>query len=193
MADYNSKVVLSDGTTLIDLTADTVQADKLLSGYTAHGRDGAPITGSCTFDADTTDANAIASEILATKTAYVNGVKLTGIMPNNGGTGGTIDNVTTPFTIPQGYSDGSAEVSIDQTEVAKLQNTDNIRSGVTILGVTGTYEGEEQPTQAKSVDPTFQAQTVLPDTGYLLNQVNVSAISVVYTENIAGGYTVTIG
>lgn len=32
-------------TTLIDLTGDTVTADKLLSGYTAHGADGEAITG----------------------------------------------------------------------------------------------------------------------------------------------------
>ena len=33
------------GTTLIDLSADTVTADALLSGFTAHGADGEPITG----------------------------------------------------------------------------------------------------------------------------------------------------
>ena len=32
-------------TTLIDLTSDTVTAEKLLSGYTAHGADGEQITG----------------------------------------------------------------------------------------------------------------------------------------------------
>lgn len=32
-------------TTLIDLTGDTVTADKLLAGYTAHGADGEAITG----------------------------------------------------------------------------------------------------------------------------------------------------
>lgn len=35
-------------TTLIDLTADTVTADKLLQGYTAHDRTGAVITGTAT-------------------------------------------------------------------------------------------------------------------------------------------------
>lgn len=33
------------GSTLIDLTADTVTADSLLSGFTAHGADGEPIIG----------------------------------------------------------------------------------------------------------------------------------------------------
>lgn len=32
-------------TTLIDLTSDTVTADKLMQGYTAHDRTGALITG----------------------------------------------------------------------------------------------------------------------------------------------------
>lgn len=41
---YNSKVIFN-GDVLIDLTADTVTADKLLKGITAHGKDGAPITG----------------------------------------------------------------------------------------------------------------------------------------------------
>lgn len=81
---YNSKIVLSSGEVLMDLTQDTVVAAKLLKGFTAHGKDGAPITGSCEFDADTGDATAGAAEILTGKTAYVTGSKVTGTMPNNG-------------------------------------------------------------------------------------------------------------
>lgn len=43
---YVNKVQLADGTTLMDISADTVTADKLLPGYTAHRADGSPITGS---------------------------------------------------------------------------------------------------------------------------------------------------
>ena len=39
-----NKVVYGDQV-LIDLTGDTVTADKLLSGFTAHGKDGSPIEG----------------------------------------------------------------------------------------------------------------------------------------------------
>lgn len=39
-----SKIVYGNQT-LIDLTADTVTADRLWSGYTAHGADGEPIVG----------------------------------------------------------------------------------------------------------------------------------------------------
>ena len=33
------------GSTLIDLTSDTITADKLYKGYTAHAADGSAITG----------------------------------------------------------------------------------------------------------------------------------------------------
>ena len=79
----NSKIIYN-GKVLIDLTQDTIKADKLLKGYTAHGADGEVVTGACTFDADTQDANAADSEILLGKTAYVKGTKKTGTMPNNG-------------------------------------------------------------------------------------------------------------
>lgn len=76
--------VVYGGKTLIDLTGDTVTADKLLSGITAHGKDGELVTGACTFDVDSNDATAAVAEILKGKTAYARGVMLTGTMPNNG-------------------------------------------------------------------------------------------------------------
>ena len=55
----------------------------------------------------TTDANATAANILDDKTAYVNGVKVTGTMANNGATGAEIDGLTvTSYTIPAGYTSG---------------------------------------------------------------------------------------
>lgn len=187
-----SKVVYG-GNTLIDLTGDTVKPDKVLTGYTAHGADGEPIVGSCPFDADTKDATAADSEILAGKSAYVKGSKKTGTMKNNGAVAGSITTVAGVYTIPQGYHDGSGKVKIDATEQAKLIAA-NIRKGITVLGVTGTMSGTEgAKPQAKNVTPKTEAQTIIPDKEYnYLSQVVVAAIPYAESENTAGGTTVTI-
>lgn len=191
---YNSKIVLSTGEVLLDLTGDSVAPDKLAKGVTAHDKTGAPIVGTNTNDVDTSEATATAAEILAGKTAGVNGQIITGTMPNNGGSVLDIADADTPVTIPQGYQDGSGKAQISETEKAKLL-PNNIREGVSILGVVGTMSGSEgMKPQAKSVTPTFAAQEILPDEGYnCLIQVNVAAIPVTYTDNAAGGQTVTIG
>ena len=190
--EYVNKVIYG-GNTLIDLTNDTVTADKILSGFTAHAASGAPITGSCTYDGDTSDATATVAEILASKTAYKNGSKLTGTMPNRGAVTGTISTLDGTYTIQNGYHDGSGTVGIDATEKAKIVAS-NIREGVEILGVTGTMSGSEDVrAQSKSVTPTVSGVTVTPDTGYnYLTQVTVAAIPYTETDNAAGGKTVTI-
>ena len=186
--------VVYGGNTLIDLTGDTVTADKILTGFTAHGKDGEAITGACTFDVDSNDATAAVAEILIGKTAYARGSKLTGTMKNNGAVTGTIATKAGTYTIPQGYHDGSGTVSIDSTEQAKIV-ANNIREGVTILGITGTMSGSEGvKAQAKTVTPSSAAQTILPDDGYThLSQVTVDPIPYAESDNSAGGKTVTIG
>lgn len=190
---YNNKVVLASGEVLIDLTADTAVQNKVLSGYTFHDASGAPVTGNCAFDVDSSGATATQAEVLATKTFAKNGSVLTGTMPNNGGVTGTISTKAGQYTIPLGYHDGSGKVGISSTEQAKII-ADNIKAGVQILGVTGTYSGEAIAVTTASVNPTFTAQTVLPPSGYdYLSQVDVAAIAVTKTQNAQGGYTVTIG
>ena len=73
---YNSKIVFY-GETLMDLTEDTIDAASLLKGKTAHDKSGAPITGTCEYDSNTTDATATAAEILSGKTAYGGKQKIT--------------------------------------------------------------------------------------------------------------------
>ena len=188
---YINKLVVGNETKF-DLTADTIAADKLLKDITAHDKSGAPITGTCTYDADTQDATAAVAEILEGKTAYARGAKLTGTMPNKGAVSGTIA-TKDAYTIPMGFHDGSGTVSIDATELAKIIPA-NIKSGVSILGETGTYGGEAAKVQTKSVTPTMSVQTVLPDEGFdYLSQVSVAAIPVTYSDNAAGGQTCTIG
>ena len=191
--EYVSKVVLSNGTTLMDLTSDTITAASLLSGITAHDKSGAPITGTCTYDSDTSEDTAAVSEILSGKTAHARGTLLTGSMTNNGGVTGTISTKAGEYTVPQGYHDGSGKVSISSTEQAKII-AGNIKSGVQILGVTGTYSGEAITAQTKSATPSWSQQTIQPDNGYdYLSAVTVAAIPITYSDNSAGGQTVTIG
>ena len=196
MANQYKNKIIYGGQTLIDLTADDVTRADVLSGKKFHLPTGEPTTGTCAYDADTSDATATAAELLSTKTAYKNGSKLTGTMPNRGAVTGTISTVSGTYTVPQGYHDGSGTVSIDSTEQAKIIAT-NIRSGITILGVTGTMSGSEsvKATQA-SVTPYTTAQTITPsDLGDYnsITQINVAAIAYSETDNDAGGVTVTIG
>lgn len=188
-----SKIVYG-GEVLIDLTSDTVTKDKLLAGYTAHGKDGNAITGECAYDVNSQDATVSVAEILLGKTAYARGSKLTGTMPNNGAVSGAISTKAGKYTVPQGYHDGSGTVEISATEQEKII-AGNIKNGVTILGVLGTYAGDsiEKP-QSKTVTPTTSQQVVTPDSEYTcLSQVTVAAIPYSESQNSAGGTTVTIG
>lgn len=100
------------------------------------------------------------------------------------------------YTIPQGHHDGSGKVGISAAEKEKII-PDNIREGITLLGVEGSMSGtEDAKPQAKTVTPSTKEQTVLPNSeeGYnYLSQVTVKAIPYNESENPAGGTTVTIG
>lgn len=186
--------VVYGGKTLIDLTGDTVTADKVLEGFTTHDKSGASITGTCTFDVNSGDATVSVAEMLTGKTAYARGTKLTGTMPNNGAVTGKISTKDGAYIIPQGYHDGSGTVGISETEKEKIIPS-NIREGINILGVDGQMSGSEgMKPQSKTITPSSAQQTILPDEGYnCLSQVIVEKIPYVESENSAGGLTVTIG
>ena len=195
MADNVINKVIYGGKTLIDLTSDTITAADVINSKTFHKADGTIGTGSCTYDADTSDATAQASEILSSKTAYKNGSKVTGTMPNIGKQDRVISDVDDELSISQGYHDGSGKAKIDATEKAKLI-AGNIKNGVEILGVTGDYTGSELiKATTGSATPQTTSQVVLPsssgDFDYF-TQFTVAAIPYTETQNAAGGYTATI-
>ena len=192
MSKYVNKLVVGNDVKF-DLTGDTVAPNTLLTGATAHDKSGAQITGTCSYDSDTSDATVAVAEILKDKTAYARGAKIVGTMPNNGPKNYTISDLNDQ-TIAMGFYDGSGKISFDSAEKAKIIPA-NIKNGVSILGVQGTMTGQEDLNiQSKTITPTFTAQTILPDDGYdYLSQVVVSAIPMTESENTAGGLTLTIG
>lgn len=191
---YVNQVGLADGTILIDLTTDTAEQADVLSGKYFHLKTGERVAGTCTYNADTSDANASASEILQGRTAYVNGNKITGEMTNNGAVSGTISTKNGTYVIPAGYHNGLGSVGIDATEQAKIIAS-NIKSGVSILGVVGDYSGEAVTAGTVNAVPYLTAQTILPSSinKDYISQVDIAAIAITESDNAAGGKTVTIG
>ena len=85
---------------------------------------------------DTAGATAAATDILTGKTAFGASGSVSGSMPNNGSTSGTISTKAGTVTVPAGYTSGGT-VSIASAAVTDLTAA-NLLSGKTVLGVAGT-------------------------------------------------------
>ena len=85
---------------------------------------------------DTADADITSADVLTGKTGFGSSGSVTGSMANNGSTSGTISTKAGTVTVPAGYTSGGT-VSISSTEQSKIIAS-NIKSGVTILGITGS-------------------------------------------------------
>lgn len=122
-----------------------------------------------------------------------------GNMPERGAVTGTIGTRDGVYTIPAGHHNGSGTVQISPTEQAKIL-AENIKHGVSILGVTGNYAGDalNLETVVKSYTPSAsgpQSDNIFASRGYdaIQNvQVTIAAIPYVETANTYGT-TVTIG
>ena len=86
--------------------------------------------------------DAAVGNVLATKTFYNTSAEtqLTGTMPNIGAGNKEVTTLA-GTTIAEGYYTGAGKAILSAAEIAKVI-VGNIKTGITILGVTGTYDTE---------------------------------------------------
>jgi hypothetical protein len=148
-----------------DLDVVTADAGDVLAGKVIVGPDGEPLTGTLALSGNASDG-----QVLSGQTYYNTDAKTkrTGTMPNRGAVNQSLA-INGSYTIPAGYHNGSGKVTQDiptkgaqtytpgttnQTIAANQYLTgpqtikgdpnlkaENIKKGVSIMGITGSYEG----------------------------------------------------
>lgn len=115
-------------------------ASNIKNGVSIFGVEG---THTCDSGLDTSDATATAECILMGETAYVNGIKITGTIPLHLSQDQIIPTTASQIAINNGY------YTINDVVVAGDENliAENIKSGVSIFNIEGTYEGSGGSTE----------------------------------------------
>lgn len=141
--------------------------------------------------ASQTAANATAGQILNTYTGWVNGVKVTGTMANQGKKTYTI-NCGGSQTIPAGYHDGTGSVTVNSlaSQTAGTATAATIRSGYTAWVGGSKITGTLADVAGGTYTPGTSNQTLAASGHYLASDIVVNGSSNLIASNIRKGVSI---
>ena len=179
--------VVYNNTTLIDLTGDTVDASKVLSGYTAHDKSGKAITGTI---ATKTSSNLSASGATVTVPAGYYASQAT----KSVATGKAQTPATTITSAPTISIDASGKITASNSKTQSV--TPTVTAGYVSSGTAGTITVSGSNTKqltvqsAKTVTPSTSNQTAVASGVYTTGAITVKGDSNLVAGNILKGKSI---